>query len=238
MTMLLKYFDLSPRFPTLRNDPKLIAQVEDLTFAVSEAGDENVFVVIRDGKIIAGVNHQKSGYPREEDNQRDYRNAGYTAISYAASYLMASTPRFCDRAIHIAHLVALFTKVNELEQFNDERVTQRLKEDPRKATNPSDCKLDALALLSELYHVFPTFDNTGIATQYENVKLNIITYWGIEKIRYRLLAKGGTYELSAHVDIGFEEDAETAVDNFMAEFEFPLQSIPVDKQNENEGEDE
>lgn len=239
MTMLLKYFDLSPRWPTLRNDPNVIAQMADLTFAVSEdpKGTERVFVVIRNGKIISGVSHSDSGYPREEDNQREYRNAAYTAISYAASYLMSTTLLFAERAVVIGNLVALYSKVNALEKYKDDRVTQRLIDDPRKATNPSDCQLDALAMLSEIWHVFPTFDNTGLATQYENVKLNVVTLWGIEKFRYKLTAKGGTYELTAYVDVGFEENVEEKVNNFMADFEIPLQSIPVDTPD-IEGEDE
>lgn len=239
MTLLLNRFDLSPRFPTLRHDPKLISEVEDLRLAVSEDpnGADKVFVVIYKGQVISGVSFSEPNYPREEDNARDRRNAAYTSLSYAASYLMAATPVFADRAILVGKMVALYTMTNMHDDYNDDRITQRLQEDPRKAHNASDCKLDALALLSELYHVCPTFDSKGIVSQYENVKLNVLTLWGIEKIRYTLTAKGGTYTLTAHVDVGFEEDARDTVDNFMSQFEFPLQSIPVDSNEEKEGED-
>ncbi|QOC54534.1 hypothetical protein pSALSNUABM04_074 [Salmonella phage pSal-SNUABM-04] len=238
MTLLLNRFDLSPRYPTLRHDPKLIAEVEDIRLAVSEDpnGEDKVFVVIYKGQVISGVSFSKPGYPRDEDNQREQRNAAYTALSYASSYLMAVTPVFADRAVLVGRMVALYTLTNMDEFYNDDRITQRLQEDPRKAHNASDCKLDALALLSELYHVCPTFDNNGIVAQYENVKLNVLALWGIEKIRYKLTAKGGTYELTAYVDVGFEEDSRDTVDNFMSQFEFPLQSIPVDQKEEGEDE--
>ena len=227
--LTLAHFNPTVSFPKLKGEYVTVAEHGQCELQRIVTESTVYFLGVVNGQGVAGscITNNLESYPQvfKEDNLR----SAYTTINRMMSYAVAMTPDIPARLALLAELIELTKVLNALPDYTDERVSARLGADPKAAKlepNPPISDNETVILATELWHVHPAFSEKSGQGTYEGIKLEIMSLWGVEKIRYIITLERGDYKLGTFVDVGFEVDPTPIVNQKLEEFNVIQEFVP------------
>lgn len=238
--LTLAHFNPTVTFPKLKGE--YIAVIASENFKIERVVTDGTvyFLGSLNGRGIAGgcINNNSDSYPDvfKEDNMR----CGYTTVSRLLSYVMAMVHDVTERLAYLDELLELTKRLNALPDYEEPRVAARLVSSVAeiKATPHAPMSNnETVVMASEIWHIHPTFNDKLANGKYEDLNLEIMALWGIEKVRYIIGLERGDYKLGTFVDVGFEENPVDIVNAKLAEFNIIQEFVPVPPVSEESDEE-
>lgn len=231
--LTLAHFNLRTVFPRLNGKYETVLQSEHFHLQRVE-NEHNVYFLISDneGNSLGG------GCVEKREGDERIRGSAYTTMGRAMSTVLATLPDVETRLARLAELVEMVKQLTGLADYSDLRIAARV--DGEGQVKLEMGKLsgnDTIAAASELWHVYPTFSEITVKSKYEDIQLELMAFWGIEKIQATVTLNRGDYVLSRKCKVGFAADYTAEIDAALMEFAAVAERIPhppIPEENQNE----
>lgn len=220
----LTHFNLNRVYPRLDGEYVPVANTNNFKLERIDVKDRIYFLVSDSHGNSCG------GSAVEEINDAErVRGSAYGSINRAMSYVMAAHADKTTRLALLAELVELTKLIAVQDAYSDMRIHARLEPSTDKIKmepNPPVSENPTIIRATELWHVFPNWETPTIKAKYEDITLELSSYWGIEKVGVVLKLERGDHVLTRKLQIGFDDDYEPALTTAFTEFEGVANMIP------------
>lgn len=234
--LTLAHFNLNRVYPRLDGEYVSVAKTDNFHLERIEVKQRIYFLVSdKQGNSCGG-----SAVEEINDPER-VRGSAYGSINRAMSYVMASEVDKTTRLEKLAELVELTKLIAALDAYTDIRVHARLEPSTDKIkleATPPVSEHPTIIRATELWHVFPNWETPTIKSKYEDITLELSSFWGIEKLGVVLKLERGEHTLTRKFQVSFDSDYEPALTTAFTEFEGVANMIPHPEPDEEGDENE